>query len=550
MGVVYEGYDPFIERTVAIKTVLKSLIGKSEAAEVLGRFRREAQAAGRLSHPNIVSIYEYGEDGEMAFIAMELLSGVELKEYFDRGRRFQASEITDIMSQLLDALEYSHGCGVVHRDIKPSNILIAKDGKIKIADFGIAKIESSDLTQVGTVLGTPSYMSPEQITGLVADRRSDIYSAGVILYQFLAGERPFTGNNLNVIMHKVMYQAPAPPSSINPEVSQDMDEVVKKAMAKRPQDRFQTAAEFKEALKPASEATIRLAAQNPSPGGRKQSGDITFNLADFDKRLEESRREIVHANVEAVQVDEPDEYEPTVVMPPAPAAPQPTPLQQPTLSESGLLARLAREARNTLDARQSHEQDKQIMGRQVHEALGRILNFLTPFVQHVNHMEPSISRIYRFDARTSFANLKWRGATVDYRKQSLSDKASLAYVELGVKLFAPEPVLVRRPWSQFDALKRELQTLRLRPLDDLDEIYKKPKQEWLEARLDPALPVNVRFDGNYEHDVIDVRMSNLEDFGTVNIRLKPDEVTPSLLDGLGLFLIGGTNKLPAALRRS
>ena len=199
MGIVYEGFDPFIERTVAIKSIQKSMLDTSEAEEILSRFRREAKAAGRLTHPNIISVYEYGEDGEVAFIAMEFIVGTELKEYFDRATRFEINDCVKIISQILEALGYSHSRGVIHRDIKPSNILITKDGQVKIADFGIARIESSEFTQVGTVLGTPSYMSPEQFMGLTADRRGDIYSAGVILYLFLIGERPFTGSNMTII---------------------------------------------------------------------------------------------------------------------------------------------------------------------------------------------------------------------------------------------------------------------------------------------------------------------------------------------------------------
>lgn len=252
MGIVYEGFDPFIERTVAIKTILKSMLDSAEAKDMLSRFRREAQAAGRLTHPNIVSVYEYGEDQDMAFIAMEFVRGKELKKYFEGEERFHIKDVVRLMSQLLDALEYSHNRGVVHRDIKPANIIITEESQVKVADFGIAKIESSQLTQVGTVLGTPTHMSPEQFMGLSADRRSDIYSSGVILYQFLTGERPFTGSVIT-IMHKVLNQDPVPPSALNFNVSKALDEVVKKAMAKRPEDRFQTASEFAEALREAVE---------------------------------------------------------------------------------------------------------------------------------------------------------------------------------------------------------------------------------------------------------------------------------------------------------
>jgi serine/threonine-protein kinase len=264
MGVVYEGFDPFIERTVAIKTVLKSMLDSSEAQDMLNRFRREAQAAGRLTHPNIVSIYEYGEDQDVAFIAMEFIQGKELKSYFDTDERFQMKEVVRIMSQLLDALEYSHNRGVVHRDIKPANIILTEDTQVKVADFGIARIESSNLTTVGTVLGTPTHMSPEQFMGLAVDRRTDIYSSGVILYQFLTGERPFTGSVIT-IMHKALNQEPVPPSALNFSVTAAVDSVVKKAMAKRLEDRYQTAREFMEALKVAAEGGSAAAAAEIDP---------------------------------------------------------------------------------------------------------------------------------------------------------------------------------------------------------------------------------------------------------------------------------------------
>jgi serine/threonine-protein kinase len=264
MGTVYEGFDPDIERIVAIKAILKSSVDSAEARDVFNRFRREARAAGRLTHPKIVSIYEYGEDEDRAYIAMELIHGKELKDSFDNGERFQIKESVGIMLQLLDALAYSHSRGVVHRDIKPANILITGNGEIKVADFGIAKIDSSHLTKVGAVLGTPTYMSPEQFTGLAVDHRSDIYSAGVILYQLLTGLRPFTGSVIT-IMHKVLNQEAAPPSSLNPKVSQELDAVVRKAMAKRPEDRFQSATEFMEALKAAVVVTLYDAAATMNP---------------------------------------------------------------------------------------------------------------------------------------------------------------------------------------------------------------------------------------------------------------------------------------------
>ncbi len=248
MGIVYEGFDPFIQRTVAVKTIQKSLVEPSEMEEAFARFRREAQAAGRLSHPKIISIYDYGEEGDLAYIAMEFVDGSELKDLLEAGETLPIADSMRIMLQVLDALEYSHQRGVVHRDIKPANIMVTADGNIKIADFGIAKMDSSHLTQAGMVLGTPTYMSPEQFMGKDVDGRSDLYSSGVMLYQMLTGERPFTGSPIT-IMNKVMHQLPTPPSHFNSKVSPDLDLVVMQSLAKTPEERFQSAAEFMRALK-------------------------------------------------------------------------------------------------------------------------------------------------------------------------------------------------------------------------------------------------------------------------------------------------------------
>jgi serine/threonine protein kinase len=253
MGVVYEAFDPLIERVVALKTIRPDQLSGINAHEFLARFRREAQAAGRLTHPNIVAIYDFGEDAGVWYIAMELVKGRELKEYFDANERFTTADTVRILAQVLTALGYSHKMGVVHRDIKPSNIFIVADGTAKVADFGIAHVESSELTQAGTVLGTPAYMSPEQILGLPVDGRSDLFSVGVILYQFLTGERPFSGN-ATITMRKVLEEDPLPPSRFNVQVPGAMDAVVRRALAKKADERFQSAEEFATALANAADA--------------------------------------------------------------------------------------------------------------------------------------------------------------------------------------------------------------------------------------------------------------------------------------------------------
>ena len=297
MGVVYEGFDPVIERTVAIKTILPQQLNAEEAQAVLARFKREAQAAGRLNHPNIVGIYDYGEvvaedertmvaatagtpadQQRVAYIAMEFVKGRELRDYFEANERFALPEVQRIMSEILSALAHAHANGVVHRDMKPANLIMLDDATVKVADFGIARIEKSELTQAGTVMGTPSYMSPEQFMGQPVDGRSDLFSCGVILYQFLTGEKPFTGNT-TTIMYKVLREEPLAPSMLNVALPPAVDAVVKKAMAKNPDDRFQNAQAFSDAIKAAvsgqnTDATLMNASQTPPVAPVAQAAQV------------------------------------------------------------------------------------------------------------------------------------------------------------------------------------------------------------------------------------------------------------------------------------
>jgi eukaryotic-like serine/threonine-protein kinase len=252
MGTVYDGWDPVIGRRVAIKTVRLLDHADPEAQEGLERFKREAQAAGRLTHPNIVGVYDYGETDETAYIVMEFVEGRSLKQYLDARERFPVAETVRIMEQVLAGLQFSHESGVVHRDIKPGNVMIAKGGRVKLADFGIARIESSVMTQDGTMLGTPAYMSPEQLMAQTVDARSDLYSAGVMLYQLLTGERPFEGG-LTAIIHKALNTVPPRPSEISVTAPAGMDAVVARAMSKRPGDRYPDADSFARALRAAFE---------------------------------------------------------------------------------------------------------------------------------------------------------------------------------------------------------------------------------------------------------------------------------------------------------
>lgn len=249
MGIVYLGRDPVIRRQVAIKTIRKELIDDDDnAAHLSSRFRTEAQAAGALSHPSIVSVYEYGEDERFAYIAMEYVEGNSLREYIARGTRFDEHDIVSIMVQLLEALAYAHAKGVWHRDIKPANIIVMSNGRIKLTDFGIARIESGDRTKTNVIMGTPGYIAPEVYLGEPADHRMDIFSSGVLMYQLLAQKPPFRGRP-EAVMHDVCYHDPDPPSVVDAEHRwPQYDTLVAHALQKQPAARFGGADAFRTAI--------------------------------------------------------------------------------------------------------------------------------------------------------------------------------------------------------------------------------------------------------------------------------------------------------------
>jgi serine/threonine-protein kinase len=258
MGVVYEGVDPKLNRRVAIKTILKSHLDPDTAKDYSMRFSREAQAVARLNHPHIVQVYDFAEEGDVAYLVMEFIRGKELKNFFDASERFDIKEAVRIMCELLDALDFAHNAGIIHRDIKPANVMLDAQARTKLTDFGVARVQDSDRTQAertqaGTMVGTPAYMSPEQITGGHVDKRTDVFSAGIILYQFLTGEKPFTGGGAWTIAKKIIQEDPPLPSSLNNAVTPYFDAVVNKALSKNPETRYQSAKDFGVALRRALE---------------------------------------------------------------------------------------------------------------------------------------------------------------------------------------------------------------------------------------------------------------------------------------------------------
>jgi serine/threonine protein kinase len=248
MGVVYRAFDPAIGRPLAIKVLHMPHLGPEALAEMRQRFAREAAAAGRLSHPGIVTLYQFGQDGDSQYLAMELIPGGSLEKLMCEGQPWRSRDAFPVLRQIAEALDYAHARGIVHRDIKPANVLIPPDSRVKVADFGIARIVTDTTIRTGASMGTPSYMSPEQIHGTKVDARADQFSLAVVAFRMLAGAMPFAAATEYAVINRIVNGEPASLADANPGLPRTADTVIRRALAKAPEARFATCAEFVKAL--------------------------------------------------------------------------------------------------------------------------------------------------------------------------------------------------------------------------------------------------------------------------------------------------------------
>ena len=291
MGVIYLAHDPTIDRPVALKLVNTDLLEGKDREAFVERFQREAQAAGRCAHGNIVAIYDFALHGDDPYIAMEFVAGRSLAQVIGGGGRMPIDVSVLIARQMLDALACAHGQGVVHRDIKPANVLLTADGRVKVTDFGISRVSGSSLTQTGALIGTPNYMSPEQARGEEVDARSDLFSTAAVFYELLTGERPFSGRNFHEVTYQLLYGEPVPLSKHLPGASAALVGFMTRALARDPAQRFATADAMSAALASATQgqvpatvsATVAASAATviaPSP-----AAVISPHLRDIERRL-------------------------------------------------------------------------------------------------------------------------------------------------------------------------------------------------------------------------------------------------------------------------
>ena len=293
MGAVYRAVDPLIEREVAIKTLLDDLPAEI-MAEVRERFLREARSAGRLNHPNIVTIFDVGEDRGVAYIAMELLEGRSLQQIMRNQPRTPFAIAADIAAQVADALDHAQQYRIVHRDIKPANIMVGPTGRCKITDFGIAYVPTSSMTQTGTALGSPKYMSPEHISGVGLDGRADMFSLGVVLYEMLTGRNPFVRESDTTplpVMHRISVEAHPPLRKVDPAIPAGIERIVNRALAKKPQDRYPRAAEMADELRKAARETTAVGhSYEKTVKVDAMKNQLLDDLDTFVKRIDEEQQ--------------------------------------------------------------------------------------------------------------------------------------------------------------------------------------------------------------------------------------------------------------------
>jgi serine/threonine protein kinase len=308
MGVVYKARDPMLDRVVAIKTVNLTL-PKEELAEYEARFYQEAKAAGGLSHRNIVTIYDIGRSERIAYMAMEFLEGDELRRLLQARAPIPLSRALDIGAQVAEGLQYAHERQIIHRDIKPANIMVLQDGLVKITDFGIARMRNNEVkTMTGMILGSPKYMSPEQVSGKRADTRSDIFSLGVVIYEMLTGTSPFVADNIHGVMYQTMNFNPPAPKTLNPDLPEVLNFIIAKALAKNLDDRYQKANDLAHDLREAMATLIGASATPEVVSGPVQGGPFVLPESPLTRQQDRAAR--ILGTVGAKQEQQSDEEQP------------------------------------------------------------------------------------------------------------------------------------------------------------------------------------------------------------------------------------------------
>ncbi len=575
MGTVYRALDPLIEREVAIKALSVSLPDE-QMGEVRERFLREAKSAGRLNHPNVVTIFDVGEHDGLAYIAMELLEGQSLQKILKHGERLAWDTVADIAAQVAEGLDHAQRYSIVHRDVKPANIMVSGTGLAKLTDFGVAYVPSSTMTQAGTALGSPKYMAPEQVIGLPVDPRADVFSLGVVLYEMLVGRTPFerTGDTtIFALMDRIARAQHQPVTELNRDIPPAFDEVLRRALAKRAEDRYQRAGEMANDLRrvragaatlnvapPQAAITViarrdELAGRDPSestvelPVFNEQTNlNLINDVEQFARSFEEQERERLRAEAEArarlaeelrawaeTQARLREEYE------------RQRAAEAPEARPTGALEMLRRQA--TMTRTQAIQTRARLLesAKKLDERLRAMFQFFAHLASEMNAANPVYGRPYKLLYVGEFADAVMSEAFADSRSRGVFDKEMIDYVSLRYKLGPERPMRVEVMANEAVQFRELLNRYGVR--------HEAVSARAANGALNRAafvlvhVPCEARLQADYENHEIVVALRNIGQLGNAGCRIGLEEFTDAVLDELSTYLLGFGGEFGERLKR-
>ncbi|MCX7892831.1 MAG: protein kinase [Burkholderiales bacterium] len=567
-GAVFRALDPMIERHVAVKTIGLALEPEEREA-FRSRFLKEAKAAGRLNHPNIVTIFDAGEEHGFAYIVMEYLAGVSVREMLPPGKPLPPQLWVNIAAQVADGLACAHAAGVVHRDVKPGNIMVGGDGRVRITDFGIARVGGTTSTQTGVILGSPRYMSPEQIQGLPLDARTDLFSLGAVMYEMATGRVPFGAgsDDLAALMRAIVREDPEPPSRRNPAVSPELERAILRALAKRPDDRFRTAAELAQALRDAVRPIERGAAV-----AQTLALDATVKIVDAPRLADPETARTAPADAATTRLGETAEAQSfgefstrllsdldAFSIPPESLAPQPPAREaaeaprfpavahedtgpQPVGPASwGLLGELAREARRLREDSAPEADAASVRVTPEARALDRrmreLFAWLNEFARHLNTIKPAIARVYPLLGIGVLRGLGWQRGLADYRTRMVAGEQLVSRVSFNCTFAGSGELETEREAPAIEKLHWQLFELNV-PFTTQEIRNSRGIVDRVRYRIPFEVRVGAVFECADPARAVRLYTRNLQRFGAVDYLIAPEHLAPALFDEFGKLVLG------------
>jgi serine/threonine protein kinase len=555
MGAVHLAQDPLIERDVAIKTLLPNL-----PAEVMGdvreRFLREARSAGRLNHPNIVTIFDVGEQDGVAYIAMEVLEGRSLQQMLREPARLPLATIVGIAAQVADALDHAHRFGIVHRDVKPANIMVSPAGRAKLTDFGVAHVPSSSMTQTGAALGSPKYMSPEQVTGRAVDPRSDIFSLGAVLYEMLARRTPFEqpgDTNVWALLHRIASERHRPVTELDRELPAVFDRIVDRALAKSAADRYQRAGDMANELRNTRLAgafgTVALAPERRMPGsgtGRpppaldETSARLIEDLDSFAQMLEGQEKERLRV-AEEERLRQEEERKRAQLAPKAPAPTAAGPARRPSALE---LLKQKASARPVVDERAKKAQSD----KRVDERLRAAFRYLANFGAMLREAHPVSERRFGMIYFGEASGLALCEGLADYRFRRLDGEERFDHVVFRFEVAFVRPERLEVSGEQLPKIRSRLDAMKIR-YEALEKKNDFGMAVHAKLMVTGPFPCEIVLRGDYDQPGFVVEMQNVGRSGASRFRIGADELTDETLDELGTWLLGADDAFARFIER-